>query len=91
MKVRQLSCSQSFSLSECKTNWASDWNDSINLQYILMFFVDLSQILPAYLAESEFDVRKLLLKSLVHVFLQIRWFDVFYYCCLDDKRWEEKI
>lgn len=56
-----------------------------------MFFVNLSQILPAYLAESEFDVRKLLLKSLVHVFLQIRWFDVFYYCCLDDKRWEEKI
>lgn len=41
--------------------------------------------LPAYLAESEFDVRELLLKRLVHVFLQIGRFDVFYYRRLEGK------
>lgn len=42
--------------------------------------------LPADFAESELDVRKLLLKRVVHVFLQIGGFDVFDDCCLKKKR-----
>lgn len=50
-----------------------------------------SDSLPADFTESEFNVWKLLLKRLVHVFLQIRWFDVFYHRRLEEKRREEKM
>ena len=41
---------------------------------------------PAYFAESELNVRKLLLKRLVHVFLQVGRFDVFYHRRLEGKK-----
>lgn len=41
---------------------------------------------PAYLAEGEFNVRKLLLKRLVHVLLQVGWFHIFYNGRLGDER-----
>lgn len=50
-----------------------------------MFLRVFSDSLPADLAESEFNVRKLLLKRLVHVFLQIGRFDVLDYCRLREK------
>lgn len=32
---------------------------------------------PSYLAQCQFNVGKLLLESLIHVLLQVRWFHVF--------------
>lgn len=40
---------------------------------------------PAYLAEGESDVWKLLLESFIHVLLEVKRFDVF-----DDRRLEQK-
>lgn len=34
-------------------------------------------------------MRELLLKRLIHVFLQIRRLDIFYNCCLKDRRGQE--
>lgn len=57
------------------------------MNFILLVFNQFSSnTVPAYFAQSEFNVRKLLLKRLIHVFLQIRWFDVFYNCCLEERR-----
>lgn len=41
---------------------------------------------PPYLAQSQLDVRKLLLESLIHVLLQVRWFHI-----LDNSRLQRQL
>lgn len=45
-------------------------------------FSSVTTTLPSDLAESQFNMRKLVLECLVHIFLQVGWFYILDNCCL---------